>query len=122
MKRQLPSLTLCVLAMYATACGPQKDSVDTQARAFQAGLSRDLPPGLSYEKVERYLTAHHVPYERDLLDNRIKFTVRREKPWLGGVIRQYRDLNVAIDFDHQGVEKQLRVTPGIEGVRVNVPL
>jgi hypothetical protein len=122
MSRRLLSLTLCVLAVYAIACGPRKDSIDTHAKAFQAGLSKDLPTGLFYEKVEQYLTAHNVPYERDLLDNRIKFTIRREKPWLGGVIRQYMDLNVTIDFDHQGVEKQLRVTAGNKGVRLNLPL
>jgi hypothetical protein len=72
--------------------------------------------------VKRYLTARHVPYDRDPLQNRIKFTIRRDKPWLDGIFHHYTDMNVAIDFDDQEVEKQLRVMPGIQGFRVNLPL
>ena len=118
MRRQVLSLAVCILTVYAIGCGPRKDPAEAQARAFQAALSRDLPPGSSYEKVKRYLTAHHVPYDRDRLQNRIKFTVRRDKPWLDGIFHRYRDLDVAIDFDDRGVERQLRVMPGIQGFRV----
>ncbi|GEM_PF-6591788 len=122
MKRQVLPLLSCALAICVVACGPRKDTGDAKARTFQAALSRDLPPGSSYEKVERYLKAHHVPYNRDLLDNRINLTIRRETPSLGGVFHHYENLNVAIDFDHQGVEKQVRVTPRIQGFKVNIPL
>jgi hypothetical protein len=122
MKRQVLSLGICILTVYAIGCGPRTDPAVAQAQAFQAALSRDLPPGSSYEKVERCLTAHHVPYDRDSLQKRIKFTIRRDKPWLDGIFHHYREVNVAIDFDDHGVEKQLRVMPGIQGFRVNLPL